>query len=236
MKTFSIKRLLHTSLAIAALIIFSASLDAQNRKTVSILGDSYSTFEGFVDPATNEMWYYAKVNENNTDVDNVRKTWWHKFITDNGYRLEKNNSYSGSTISYTGYQGNDYSARSFLSRMDNLGSPDMILIFGATNDSWAGAPIGDFNWDKNPADGNFRAFRPALQQMLSHMKDRYPNTEIIYLINDGLKPEITSSIIEACKRFEIPYLELHDIDKTAGHPNTRGMAQIASQLTDFLKK
>ena len=28
--------------------------------SVSVLGDSYSTYEDFVTPATNELWYYAK--------------------------------------------------------------------------------------------------------------------------------------------------------------------------------
>ncbi|MDE6143662.1 MAG: SGNH/GDSL hydrolase family protein, partial [Muribaculaceae bacterium] len=161
-------------------------LAAQSRKSVSVLGDSYSTFEGFVEPATNELWYYARPKQKQTDVNDVKQTWWHLFIKENGYRLEKNNSYSGSTVSTTGYQGNDYTARSFITRMDNLGSPDMIIIFGATNDSWAGSPLGEFDWSGS-SQGDFKSFRPALCYMLSHLKDRHPNTEIIYLINDGLK-------------------------------------------------
>ncbi|MDE6400053.1 MAG: SGNH/GDSL hydrolase family protein [Muribaculaceae bacterium] len=209
-------------------------LAAQSRKSVSVLGDSYSTFEGFVEPATNELWYYARPKQKQTDVNDVKQTWWHLFIKENGYRLEKNNSYSGSTVSTTGYQGNDYTARSFITRMDNLGSPDMIIIFGATNDSWAGSPLGEFDWSGN-SQGDFKSFRPALCYMLSHLKDRHPNTEIIYLINDGLKESITSSIVEACTHYGIPYVQLHDIDKTAGHPNVNGMRQIADQLTKALK-
>lgn len=219
---------------LAAMLLLSAfAAGAQSRKSVSILGDSYSTFEGYVEPSTNEMWYYAKANPGNTDVDHVSKTWWHQFIKDNGYKLEQNNSYSGSTVCYTGYQGNDYSARSFISRMDDLGCPDILLIFGATNDSWAGSPLGEFNWEGNPADGDFRSFRPALQYMLEHVTNRYPNTEIVYLINSELSPEVTSSIEEACGRYNVPFLQLHDIDKTAGHPNTKGMKAIADQLTEF---
>ena len=107
--------------------------------------------------------------------------------------------------------------------------PYILDIFGATNDSWANAPIGEFVWsDWTPEQ--LKSFRPALAYMLSHVKDRYPNTDIVYLINDGLKPEITSSIIEACNRYSIPYIELKEIDKTAGHPNRHGMRQIADQV------
>ena len=42
------------------LALLSISAGAQ-RKAVSILGDSYSTFEGYVTPDTNEMWYYGKI-------------------------------------------------------------------------------------------------------------------------------------------------------------------------------
>lgn len=31
---------------------------AQNIKSVSILGDSYSTFQGYVQPETNAVWYF----------------------------------------------------------------------------------------------------------------------------------------------------------------------------------
>ena len=72
--------------------------------------------------------------------------------------------------------------------------------------------------------------------MLSHIVDRYPNTELLYIINDGLKPEITTSIVEACDRYGVPYVQLHDIDKTAGHPNIHGMKQIAEQVSAVLKK
>ena len=48
--------------------------------SVSILGDSYSTYEDFVTPATNELWYYAKNVEAKTDVKDVCQTWWHQVI------------------------------------------------------------------------------------------------------------------------------------------------------------
>ena len=69
-------------------------------KTVSILGDSYSTFEGFITPKSNYTWYNAAPDYKNTDVNSVRQTWWHRVITDNGWRLFVNNSFSGSTVCF----------------------------------------------------------------------------------------------------------------------------------------
>ena len=113
---------------------------SQYVKSISILGDSYSTFEGFI-PSGNHCWYFSQPKEDVTDLKAVTQTWWHKLIKENGFKLEKNESFSGATICNTGYRKEDYSDRSFITRMKNLGSPDIIFICGATNDSWANSPI-----------------------------------------------------------------------------------------------
>lgn len=222
------------ALATAMLISANFAASSQSRKSVSVLGDSYSTFENYVEPKSNEMWYFVHPNPDLTDVNDVKQTWWHQLIKEGGYRLEQNNSYSGSTICTTGYRGEDYTPRAFITRMDNLGCPDILLIFGATNDSWANSPIGEFVWS-DWTEEQLKSFRPALTYMLSHIVDRYPNTELLYIINDGLKPEITSSIVEACDHYGVPYVQLKDIDKTAGHPNIHGMKQIKEQVAAALK-
>ena len=61
-------------LIIFAVLLASLPVLAQ-RKSVSILGDSYSTFEGFVEPASNELWYFATPDPDPTDVDDVKQTW-----------------------------------------------------------------------------------------------------------------------------------------------------------------
>lgn len=216
------------------LVLTCTSVDAQ-KKAVSILGDSYSTYEGYVTPETNEMWYYAQGERGRTDVLDVKQTWWHLLISRQGWKLCQNNSYSGSTISYYGYSGNDYSKRSFLTRMDNLGCPDIIFIFGATNDSWAGAPIGDYQYE-NLSKANFWTFRPAMARMLEWMTNRYIGVDIYFLLNDGLRQEINESIRTICQHYGVACIELHDIDKQSGHPSVKGMQQIAEQVAGALKK
>lgn len=115
---------------------FSLYAQEKAKPVVSILGDSYSTFDGYI-PQGNESWYFTKPVNNRTDVVDVKQTWWWQLISEGGYILGENDSYSGATISYTGYNGEDYSHRSFITRLPRLGSPDILLIFGATNDNWA---------------------------------------------------------------------------------------------------
>lgn len=216
------------------LAAFMASTVTAQTMSVSILGDSYSTYEDFVTPATNELWYYAKNVEAKTDVKEVRQTWWHQVIKENGWRLCLNNSYSGATISYTGYDGNDYRARSFNTRMGNLGSPDIIFIFGATNDSWAGSPVGEYKYE-GIIEGDMYYFRPALARMLKWMTDYYLNTKIYFLLNDDLRDEIDESVKTICAHYGVPVIELTAIDKISGHPSVKGMRQIADQVNLFLK-
>ena len=221
-------------ITLTILAVLMAGIAVAQTKAISILGDSYSTYEDFVTPATNELWYYAKNSEQKTDVKDVRQTWWHQLIKENGWRLAVNNSYSGATISYTGYDGNDYSPRSFNTRMDNLGQPDIIFIFGATNDSWAGSPIGDFKYE-GIKKADLYEFRPALAHMLRWMTDRYVNTEIYFILNTELKDEINTSVKTICAHYGVPVITLTEVDKISGHPSVKGMRQIADQVNSFLK-
>jgi hypothetical protein len=119
--------------------------------------------------------------------------------------------------------------------MNNLGSPDIIFVFGATNDSWAGAPVGEYKYEGiTKADMYF--FRPALAHMLKWMTDYYLNTKIYFLLNDDLRDEIDESVKTICARYGVPVIELEGIDKISGHPSVKGMRQIADQVNRFLKQ
>ena len=215
------------------LLFVSVVMMAQT-KTVAILGDSYSTFEGYLTPAENYVWYFEKYNAKQTDVERVEQTWWHQLIAKRGWQLLMNNSFSGSTICNTGYQKEDYSDRSFVTRMKNLGCPDIIFIFGGTNDSWAHSPIGEFKYE-NITKEDLWSFRPAMARMLQWMKSRYINTDIYFILNDGLSSEITSSSKTICAHYGVPCIELKSIDKKAGHPSIKGMQQIAEQVSAAMK-
>ncbi len=210
------------------LLLMCLVAGAQNKK-VAVLGDSYSTFEGSI-PKGNAIWYFKRNNPNQTDVNRVEQTWWAQLIGRKGWELLMNNSFSGSTICNTGYNKEDYSDRSFTKRMDNLGgNPDIIFIFGATNDSWAHAPIGEFKYENITKD-DLWSFRPAMAYMLDWMTKHYVKSDIYFLLNDGLSKEVTESSKLICQHYGVKCIELKGIHKMAGHPSIKGMQQIADQI------
>lgn len=222
------KRVLYVILAFFACL----HVQAQSKPGISILGDSYSTFKGYVLPDSNFVWYPQKVENN--DVQDVQQLWWHILIRENGYRLCQNNSFSGATICHTGYEKADYSDRSYCTRLNNLGSPDIILVFGGTNDSWAQSPIGDYqyaNWNKQ----DLYQFRPAMAYLLANLQNRYPGTKVYVIINSELSEEVTGSMKTICDRYGVPYIQLVDIEKQWGHPSKKGMRAIADQVAAALK-
>lgn len=223
-------------LSIFLLLICTLSAQAQAKPSVTIFGDSYSTFEGYLTPDTMETWYFDRHDDpRRTDVSSVRQTWWWQVIQRMGWKLEVNNSWSGATICNTGYDDADYTHRSFITRLNSLGSPDIILLLGATNDSWCGAPIGEYKYaDWRRAD--LYTFRPALAYLLSHLQDRYPTARLYYILNSDLKESINTSVAQICQHYGVPLIRLSGIDKTSGHPNIRGMQQIADQVVAALKE
>lgn len=211
------------------LFLAFASGNAFAQQKVSILGDSYSTFQGYVTPNTNLCWYGVPGVERENDVKKVEETWWYHFINDYGYQLEINNSYSGATVCNTGYKKADYTDRSFITRMSNLGKPDIIFIFGGTNDSWAGVPIGEYKYEGRTKEELY-SFRPAFCQLLDCIAKHYPDAKVYNITNTGLSAEVTESIRTICHHYNVTNICLYNIDKQWGHPSIQGMKSISEQV------
>lgn len=202
-----------------SLFLFALLLNAQVK--FSVLGDSYSTFKDWI-PAENETWYGAITGN---DVQRVEDTWWYILGEKNGLELDLNNSWSGTTICHTGYRGEDCSDKSFLARSANLGeNPDIIFVFGGTNDAWAKSPIGEYGGN------DMFALRPAMAAMLDNITTHYPEALVVTIVNTELTPEVEESIINISKEKDVPYVKLEAIDKQRGHPSISGMNAIASQV------
>lgn len=218
-------------------VVLAVTLAAAHseKPVISILGDSYSTFEGYVEPDTNLVWYHSP-RRATTDVDSMQQTWWGLLTApDSPYQLGVNNSYSGSTVCRTGYHGDDYSDRAFITRMDRLGRPDIILVFGGTNDSWAGVPMGEYvlnDW----TDKELYSFRPAMAKLLDGLKSLYPSAKVYFILNSELSDEVNESVKTICEGFEVPVIALHDIDKMKGHPTVKGMKAIADQVAVRIRR
>lgn len=198
---------------------------AQTKK-VSVLGDSYSTFVGII-PSNYSSFY---PNDRN-DVTKIEQTWWSLYVKAKGYALEKNDSWGGTTICGTGYGGMDSSRSNFISRVDSLGNPDIIFVFGGTNDAWAGSPMGEYQYSDWTKD-DCKYFRPALACLTDMLQKRYANAEICFILNSELREPVNESMREVCKHYNVKLVELHDIEKQNGHPSINGMKSICDQLLE----
>ena len=169
------------------------------------------------------------------------QTWWWQVIERLGARLETNNSYSGSTIGYTGYvipetgKHDNYKPRSFITRAPDLGSPDIILVCAGTNDSWDGEELGEYKYS-DFTEADLFTFRPAMAKWCLTMKELYPRQRIVFIINTDLKPDFVESMKLLLDRYGIEYLQLKKIDKQYGHPSVKGMRSIADQVVEYLRK
>lgn len=231
------RRYFRTALLFLFCLLLPASAWCKGKDSVrvTIFGDSYSTFEGYLTPDTNEVWYFTAAHQQRgNDVNRVEQTWWWQVKERMGWKVERVNAYSGSTVCYTGYNREDYTPRSFLTRLPNLGEPDIILVCAATNDSWCGAPIGEYqygNWTRQ----DLFSFRPAMAKLCHDLKAQYPQAELLFMLNSELKESINESISTICRHYGVPLLKLHDIDKQRGHPSVAGMKAIADQVIKYFK-
>ena len=198
---------------------------AQTKK-VSVLGDSYSTFVGII-PSNYSSFY---PNDRN-DVTKIEQTWWSLYVKAKGYALEKNDSWGGTTICGTGYGGMNSSYSNFISRVDSLGNPDIIFVFGGTNDAWANSPMGEYQYSDWTKD-DCKYFRPALACLIDMLQKRYAQAEICFILNSELREPVNESMREVCKHYNVKLVELHDIEKQNGHPSINGMKSICDQLLE----
>ena len=216
---------------------------------VFILGDSYSTFDGYIPKGyapyydTEGPWY-LKVNPemalNENDVCDVTHTWWYHLTKENG-KLIRNCSWSGTTICNTGYDGVDNSKVSFIARLDRLieegyfitNKIDTFFLFGGTNDSWSNAPLGDDIYSKWTKEDLY-CVRPAFSYLIDRLIHVIPDSKIYCIINSGLKEEITEFYKSVCSKNNVAVIELHDIEKVCDHPTVNGMEDIRKQVLDFV--
>ena len=154
------------------------SVDYKGKK-LSIIGDSISTYEGYL-PAGNRTHYPNSTN----DINNVHDTWWMKIIDALGMVLEVNESFSGSHVTTYNEETNSvsgYSSAACKERCTNLGDPDVIIVYMGTNDFCHEVSLG--TWDgstASPAEtaANMTTFREAYAIMLNKIIGTYKTAEV----------------------------------------------------------
>ena len=141
-------------------------------KYISILGDSISTYAGWV-PEGNAVWYTGSTS----DVTSVTQTWWHQAITELDANLCVNNAWSGSRVSTTGAAGSAGCDTRCVNLHTDEYDPDIIIVYLGINDFITGVDIGTYDGtDVVPTDTN--TFRGAYGVMLDKILTRYQDARL----------------------------------------------------------
>ena len=227
-------------------------------KTVSILGDSISTYQGWI-PAGYACFYPDAGN----NVQDVGQTWWMQVIQNTGMRLLVNGSYSASTVcgdSRAEDSSAGCSSRRIVDLMGNTGTvPDVILVFLGVNDFFRSIGLGSFSGTATYRNDHYIwDFTEGYELMLQKLQAVYPTSRIYCMTlieanswegtrvnaNGNTVEDYNSRIRQVAAAHGIPVIDVHacgigsnELGRYTSdgvHPNREGAARIATYVTNAL--
>ena len=175
------------------------------KKTVSILGDSISTFAGYNAESTSDGHLisdgqYTYLGNHcrypQTNMRSVQATYWYQLITRLDMELLVNESWANSRVTWDGItEDSDHGVDKYCgssTRIGHLGTedsaPDIILVACGTNDIAANVTLGTFNEEspKNYTDTQIaelptNTFYDAYRTMIIRIQKLYPLARIIVI-------------------------------------------------------
>lgn len=214
---------------------------ALSGKTLSILGDSISTYTGYSNNTSynstigdNAVWYDGSQNGFTT----VSETWWMQIINRTGIILNVNNSWSGDQVTKRGL------SRSLQLHNTTGDVPNIIAVY---------IGINDFRWGKTVAQ-----FEEKYDEMIAGIIDKYENADVylftlVYTSNvksPDVAPEnvvaFNAVIEQVAEKYDCTLVDLYNdtginksnlsaymVDGTL-HPNYAGMDCITECFMDAL--
>lgn len=196
-----------------ALIERGSKLSSLEDKTISIQGDSISTFAGTITDG-NATYYSAS----HKFVNSIDATWWGLLINECRMRLIRNDAWSGSRISGTGDNAMCSVARcSNIKHIDptvdtyQCGAPEIIVVMAGTNDVSGNVEMGT-------ANGAVTTYMGAFKTMLANLKSQCRNAKIVVFqlyrgsvldyVNSGGKHqyEYQEAMANLCRRYGVYYI------------------------------
>ena len=196
-----------------ALIERGSKLSSLEDKTISIQGDSISTFAGTITDG-NATYYSAS----HKFVNSIDATWWGLLINECRMRLIRNDAWSGSRIS-----GTEDNAMCSVARCSNIkhinstvdtyqyGAPEIIVVMAGTNDVSGNVEMGT-------ANGAVTTYMGAFKTMLANLKSQCRNAKIVVFqlyrgnvldyANSGGKHqyEYQEAMANLCRRYGVYYI------------------------------
>ena len=202
---------------------------------VSILGDSISTYLGYI-PSSYPAAYAAG------DVTSVDKTWWYQTINALGMNYCANASYSGGYVYGTDVTSGSNAERIKALASKTLGNPDVVIIHMGVNDA-------------TNKQEKAEIFKASYLQMINEIKSQYPGVKIFVctmIAFDSGSPTATTlyndyvqSIIDIASETDCELIELHKVINftnlstymmDAKHPNAAGMKAMADEVVEVISK
>lgn len=239
-------------------IIGMTSTSVEPKWRVSVIGDSISTFFGYI--PSDYAFYYPRTNtDTGVSVTSVTQTYWYKFIYNylSNARFEKNIAYSGSRVSST-----HSTPVGFIQRFRDrkMGDTNLIILHGGRNDYGSGKLdlAEGYNMDTLPPDSVFNQifaqadtdleslsevlYIPAYVKLVKLIKQEYPDARILCIIGDCLNSAYEQAMIKISNHFADQGMRYVDfmvngfndtvnIPKVTGsHPNEKGAEYMASKM------
>ncbi len=233
-------------------------------KVISIMGDSISTFEGYIpDEDGFNLKHYARYPQDNLLTD-VNETWWMQVLMQLDAKLGINESwrsteiynYINAEVDSSTYDGTKACMAS-TTRIQNLGAngtPDVILFYGGTNDITQGRPVGTFDPATAPTEVDLTSVKwdtvaDAYVDAIMRMQYYYPDAMIVAMF-PAVTSKNTVSVIApytemftaVCDHYGVTHLDLRDSGVTKSHlpdgthPDAEGMDLITAMVLDALNK
>ena len=228
---------------------------------LSILGDSISTFDGYI-PTDYNIFYPGS-----GDISTVEKTWWWQVMNATGMELNANASSSNTTITGDSLDTTGSSTKRMidLTPGDDGPAPDILIVFMGTNDFLRSVELGTFTEPSPQDEGVVNNFCDAYELMIQKLNALYPNAEIYFCTlletnagdvdeypqsypatnkNGNTIGDFNAEIATIASAYSYPVIDVHNCGITyetldqytsdGVHPNTEGAKLIAEYVTNAL--
>ena len=218
-------------------------------KTISFLGDSITTYEGW----SNNTGHNSTLGKNATEYDNtimnVNSTWWKQVLNELQLSLCVNNSCDTGRVTET----NDYPAGTLRSgelHRDNGNQPDIIIVYLGTNDLGNKRELGSIT------EYTMKNFIPAYDLMLLNIVSIYPDADVFVCTllpedrnNEDELKAYNAAIKQLAAAHEVNVIDLYadsgitranylqyviDEGTLRVHPNEEGMDKISDTVIKAL--
>ena len=211
---------------------------------LGILGDSISTYKGYIPNGFVHFPYYASSDDGG--MITLEQTWWRITQQTLGCRLGINNSYSGTCVmNEYGYttSAENISRLQHSTRFDNL-PPDIMIIYMGNNDALV-QNLNTANFEKSYRNmlNNLYTLYPNIQLFLGTLSyEKYFVGKDYYEEHVLVTAEVNRIIQSLANEYNLPIIDFataysdssYLFDKI--HPNVLGMKALANVAIDAISK